>query len=209
MTDHPDWPELPYSEWAPTRRTLHMATQMIGKAKLAMAPPLPEWLNARLFLDSRGFVTGPLPYGSKTVSMGIDVFESALWIASGDGRPATLPLAPDRCVAVVWSDFQAALAELGIVLDLWEKPQEVADATPFSQDRRDCTFAAEQAQRFHRILSAPTACSRSSGRSSSDAPACSSGGAALTSLCCCSPAARSARRTTEGTSCATTWMRST
>ena len=154
MADHHDWPELPYAQWAPTRKTLHLAAQMIGKAKLAMAPPQPEWLHARLFLDSRGFATGSMPYGSRTVSMGIDVFASALWIAGSDGRSVTVPLAPDRCVADIWSDFLAALAGLDVALDLWEKPQEVADTTPFSQNRDGCIFVAEQAQRFHRVLSA-------------------------------------------------------
>jgi hypothetical protein len=127
---------------------------MIGKAKLAMTPPQPEWLHARLFLDSRGFATGPMPHGSRTVCMGIDVFASALWIASSDGRSVTLPLAPDRCVADIWSDFLAALVGLDVALDLWETPQEVADTTPFSQNRDGCILVAEQAQRFHRVLSA-------------------------------------------------------
>jgi hypothetical protein len=153
MTERAEWPKLPYAEWAPTRRTLHMATQMIGKAKLALASPQPEWLHARLFLDGRGFATGPLPYGARTVSMGIDVFESVLWIAAGDGRVATVPLTSGRCVAVLWADFQAALAGLGIALDLWERPQEVRDPTPFSRNTSDCTFVAADAQRFYRVLS--------------------------------------------------------
>jgi hypothetical protein len=153
MTERAEWPELPYAEWAPTRKTLHMAAQMIGKAKLALASPQPEWLHARLFLDGRGFATGPLPYGSRTVSMGIDVFQAAIWIAAGDGRVATVPLTPGRCVAAVWADFRAALAGLQIVLDLWERPQEVRDPLPFSQNTGDCTFVAADAQRFYRVLS--------------------------------------------------------
>ena len=106
-----------------------------------------------LFLDARGFATGPMPYGFRTVSMGVDVFESALSVAASDGGAATVPLGPDRCVADIWSDFGDALDGLGIELDLWEKPQELADVTPFSQNTQDCTFVAEQAQRFHRVLS--------------------------------------------------------
>jgi hypothetical protein len=94
-----------------------------------------------------------MPYHSKTISMGMDLLQSTLWIASSDGRAATVSLANGRCVAAVWSDFLAALAGLDIALDLWEKPQEVADPTPFSQNRRDCTFVAADARRFHRVLS--------------------------------------------------------
>ena len=157
MTDHDQWPALPYEEWAPTKKTLHMVAQMLGKTKLALSPPQPEWLHVRLFLDGHGFATGPMPYRSTVVSMGIDVFQSELWIAGADGRRATVSLGPERTIATIWSDYQGVLTELGLALDLWEKPQEVADATPFSENTQDRTFVAEHAQRFHRILSSTNA----------------------------------------------------
>jgi hypothetical protein len=157
MTEHADWPALPFEEWAPTKKTLHMVAQMLGKTKLALLPPQPEWFHARLLLDGHGFTSGPLPYRSSVVSLGIDVFQSTLWIAKSDGRSATVALGPDRSVAAIWSDFQGALAELGLELDLWQKPQEVADTTPFSENTHDHTFVAEHAQRFHRILASTNA----------------------------------------------------
>ena len=140
MTDHADWPALPYEEWAPTKKTLHLVTQMLGKAKLALVPARPEWLHVPLLLDARGFATGPMPYGFRTVSMGVDVFDSALSVAASDGPVATVSLGPDRCVADIWSDFLDALGGLGLELDLWEKPQELVDVTPFSQNTQDRTF---------------------------------------------------------------------
>ena len=59
--DRDMWPALPYEQWAATKRTLHMCAQMLGKAALALAPPQPEWLHARLCLDARGFTTGAMP----------------------------------------------------------------------------------------------------------------------------------------------------
>ena len=157
MTEHADWPALPYQEWASTKKTLHMVAQMLGKTTLALSPPQPEWFHARLFLDGHGFTSGPLPYRSSVVSLGIDVFQSTLWIARSDGRSATVALGPDRSVAAIWSDFQDALVELGLGLDLWQRPQEVSDTTPFSENTHDHTFVAEHAQRFHRILSSTNA----------------------------------------------------
>jgi Family of unknown function (DUF5996) len=151
--EHPDWPALAYDDWAPTKKTLHLAAQMLGKAKLALAPPQPEWLHVRLFLDAHGLATGPLPYGARTVAMGIDVFHGRLWLASSDGRAEEVALGPERRVADVWSDFLDALSRLGIELDLWNKPQEMPDATPLSENTRDGTFVPEHAQRFHRVLS--------------------------------------------------------
>jgi hypothetical protein len=138
----------------PTKKTLHLVTQMLGKAKLALLPPQPEWLHARLLLDAHGFTTGAMPYRSTVVTMGIDVFRGELWIAGPCGRRSAVALGPDRTVSAIWSDFQSALSGLGLELDLWEKPQELADATPFSENDHDRTFVPEQARRFHRVLSA-------------------------------------------------------
>jgi hypothetical protein len=153
MPEHPDWPALPYEEWAATKKTLHMVAQMVGKAKLAVAPPQPEWLNACLFLDPRGFATGPLPYGTRIVAFGIDVVGGILWAETSDGGRADVPLSEGRSVADIWQGFQVSLTGLGLELDIWEKPQEVPDATPFSQNTHDRTLDLEQAQRYHRVLS--------------------------------------------------------
>jgi len=152
MTEHAAWPALPYEEWAPTKKTLQMCAQMLGKTRLTLSPPQPEWLNTSLLLDGWGFTTGPLPVDTRVVTMGVDVFDGTLWIRASDGREATVPLAPRRCVADIWTDFGSSLAGLDIVVDIWEKPQELADATPFSENRRDCTIVLEDAQRFHRVL---------------------------------------------------------
>jgi hypothetical protein len=150
--EHAAWPALPYEEWAPTKKTLQMCAQMLGKVRLQLSPPQPEWLHACLYLDGRGFTTGALPCGERLLSMGIDVYQSVLWIEASDGGDAAIELGPDRCVADIWADLTAELAGLGFTVGAWEKPQEVADATPFSQNRHDCTIVPEHAQRFYRLL---------------------------------------------------------
>jgi hypothetical protein len=154
MSAPAEWPALAYDDWAPTKKTLQMCSQMLGKLKLALAPPLPEWLHTCLFLDAHGFVTGAVPWRGGVVSAGIDVYTSELWISASDGGSARIVIGPDRCVADIWAEFRAALTGFGIEIDLWEKPQELADTTPFSQNRHDRTIVAEHAQRFHTVLAA-------------------------------------------------------
>lgn len=55
------WPGLSYEQWAETRDTLHLWTQVIGKIKLALTPFLNEWWNVALTLTCRGMTTGPMP----------------------------------------------------------------------------------------------------------------------------------------------------
>ena len=45
---HDAWPELPYEAWRPTRDTLHMYMQIVGKVRLALAPMEPQWGQVRL-----------------------------------------------------------------------------------------------------------------------------------------------------------------
>lgn len=146
------WPALDYESWAPTKKTLQMCSQMLGKARLALAPPLPEWLHACLYLDARGFTTGPMPWGDLVVTMRLDLFDSAIAIDVSDGRHSHLAIGPDRCVADVWADFHRATTDLGVELDIWEKPQELADTTPFSANHHNCIYDAEQARAFHQVL---------------------------------------------------------
>jgi len=129
-----------------------MCAQMLGKTRLALAPPAPEWLHTCLYLDARGFTTGPMPYGERVAAAGIDVFDAAMWIDTSDGRRARIALGHDRCVADVWAEYSAALKSLGIEARISEKPQETSDTTPFSDNRHDCTLDSDHAQRFHRVL---------------------------------------------------------
>ncbi|MGZ4199929.1 MAG: DUF5996 family protein [Thermoleophilia bacterium] len=152
MTDLDAWPALPYEAWAPTRKALHLYAQMLGKLKLALNPPLPEWLHASLALDARGLATGPLAHGGRVVEAGIDLFDNVLWVRAGGDPAIRIALAGGRSVAQVWADFQEALARLGVTADLWDKPQELAGATPFSSDAGARVFDGGQARRFHSLL---------------------------------------------------------
>ena len=154
MPSLPEWPALTYEEWAPTKKTLHMCAQMLGKTRLALMPPQPEWLHSCLYLSPRGFSTGAMPAGAGVVSMGLDLFTPSIWLNASDGRKASVDVGGGRSVAEIWREFRDALARLDLDLDLWDKPQEMPCATPFSENAHDCTIALDHAQRFHRILSA-------------------------------------------------------
>lgn len=151
------WPQLDYASWAPTKKTLQLYTQMLGKTRLTLAPPLPEWLHASLQLTARGFGTGPMPSKRDVVTAEIDVFDALIRLAVSDGRTSEISIADGRPVADVWREYRAALDALGVDADIWEKPQELVDLTPFSANTHDHTFISEDAQRFHRALSSVSA----------------------------------------------------
>jgi len=62
MAESESWPPLPLHEWQDTYRTLHMWTQIVGKIRMTLSPPLNQWWHVSLYVNSRGLTTGPVPY---------------------------------------------------------------------------------------------------------------------------------------------------
>ena len=151
------WPELEFSSWAPTKRSLHLYAQMLGKLRLALAPHQPNFWFASLALAPRGFTTGVIPYGRRSIAASVDVFASALVLEASDGRSVRISLAPPRTVAGVYAEFLAALEALDVDVALSPVPQEVADQTPLDADDRPAEFEPRDAQRWLAVVTAANA----------------------------------------------------
>ena len=145
------WPELPYEAWKETCTTLHLCTQVLGKVRLALAPWLNHSWHVTLYLTARGLTTSPIPYDWRSFEMNLDFISHELVIASSDGALKRVPLRP-QCVADFYAAAMAALQEMGIKVQIDERPSEVPDPVPLSQDRTHCAYDADYAQRFWRVL---------------------------------------------------------
>ena len=145
------WPPLPLNEWQDTYRTLHMWTQIVGKIRMALSPPLNHWWHVTLYVNSRGLTTGPVPYPPGIFEIQFDFQKHLVSISTSEGSDASLPLRAES-VAAFYSGILGALASLGIVVEIDAKPQEVAGAVPFDQDYSNCSYDAEYAHRFWRVL---------------------------------------------------------
>jgi Family of unknown function (DUF5996) len=148
MTD--EWPDLPYESWRPTRDTLHMYTQVVGKLRLALSPFEPQWANVPLYLTARGLTTSPIPFGLRTFDAEFDLFDHELVIRASDGRLARIPLG--GAVADFYSAILEALGGLDLSVNVSELPSEVADPIPFPLDRTHDTYDGAQAHRFWQAL---------------------------------------------------------
>jgi hypothetical protein len=146
------WPSLPLEEWKDTQTTLHRWVQMIGKTRLALAPPLNHCWNVTLYLTARGLTTSPMPYGSRTVEVDLDFLDHNLLVRTSDGATGSLPLAP-RTVADFHRQYTALLQSLDLQVKIWPVPSEMEDALPFTEDREHRSYDPDTAQRCWRILS--------------------------------------------------------
>jgi len=152
MTEqNPHWPALPLEAWEPTRATLHMWTQIVGKVRLALSPYMNHWWQVPLYVSARGLTTSPIPYEGETFEIVFDFIAHNLLIEKNDGTAKTLPLAP-RSVAEFYADVMAALRSLGIAVKIWTMPVEIPNPIPFDQDRTHAAYDPDYANRFWRIL---------------------------------------------------------
>lgn len=145
------WPPLPLSEWQDTYRTLHMWTQIVGKVRLALSPPINHWWHVALYVNSSGLTTGPVPYPPGVFDIQLDFRKHELRISTSEGTGLSRPLRAESVAGFYGGVFEA-LASLGIAVEINLKPQEIAEPVPFDQDHANCAYDAEYAHRFWRIL---------------------------------------------------------
>jgi hypothetical protein len=151
------WPKLPVDEWQPTRDTVHMWTQIVGKTRLALSPPLNHWWNSTLYVSARGLTTSLMPYAGAEVEF--DFTRHELMITTVGGSVRRMALAP-RSVADFYAEFRKHLDSLGIDAAISTLPNEVPDALPFDLDQVHDQYDAEAMHRFwlslvdaHRVMS--------------------------------------------------------
>jgi Family of unknown function (DUF5996) len=147
-----NWPPLVYADWQDSCATLHLWTQIVGKVRLALAPPVNHWWQVPLYLTSRGLTTSPMPYGGRTLQIDFDFIDHVLRIDTSDGRAEKIPLVP-RSVADFHQEIMGRLRALGVDVRIWPVPVEIADPIPFEQDRVHTAYDPVQVNRFWQVLS--------------------------------------------------------
>jgi hypothetical protein len=151
MTAGTEWPELPYEEWSDTLDTLHMVLQILGKVRVALSPKEPQWAHITLYVTARGLTTGPVPSNVGVFDVEADLLHHEVVVRTADGEEERVPLRA-RPVAEFWVDFTAALAKLGIDVELSPEPQEVPDPIRFPDDTTHHAYDPDAATRFWRAL---------------------------------------------------------
>ena len=127
------WPALAVDDWADSRETFHMFTQVVGKIRLKCEPMVNHWWQVPLYVSARGLTTGSMPYDGDAFDMEFDLIDHVLRIRRSDGRSTELALAA-MPVAEFYAATMAALARIGIEVAIVARPNEVDPAIPFADD---------------------------------------------------------------------------
>ena len=145
-------PELHLSDWRATKDTLHLYCQILGKIRLSTTAPRNHWWNVTLYVDVRGLSTRRLHHRRTTFEIALDFVDHALVLRTADGRTASFELGSGMPVADFDSAVHAALADLGIDVEIREEPFGVPMTTPFPQDTEHASWDRDSIERFGRIL---------------------------------------------------------
>src|SRR2546423_14552153 len=146
-----NWPALPYEAWKDTCETLHMWTQIVGKVRMELSPPVNHWWHVTLYVTPRGLTTSAIPYQRGTFAVNFDFIEHNLFVLTSDGTSKTLPLIP-RSVAAFYREFMACLQALGIEVTINTLPSEIRNPIRCDEDEIHASYDPVYAQRFWRIL---------------------------------------------------------
>jgi hypothetical protein len=146
-----DWPVLAYDDWADTAETLHLWSQVVGKVRMNLTPPLNHWWHVPLYVSACGLTTSPIPAGGRGVEIVFDFLDHQLRIQCSDGQSEVVALRPIS-VAQFYRETMAALARVGVEPHIWTMPCEIEGAIPLDTDEVHRSYDGEAAQRFWRAL---------------------------------------------------------
>src|SRR5436309_6742017 len=151
MKQSHSWPALPLAEWRDTYATLHMWTQIVGKVRLALSPPINHFWGTTLYVSARGLTTSPIPYAKGAFEINFDFIAHTLEIATSLGESRAFRLIP-RTVAEFYAELMGAVHSLGIDVKVWPMPVEVPRPVRFNLDESHAAYDSEYAHRFWQIL---------------------------------------------------------
>jgi hypothetical protein len=146
------FPEMPLDAWRPTKNTLHLYCQIVGKIRLAMHPRLNHWWHVPLYVSPRGLTTRTIPFRGGNFEIEFDFREHALKIHTSGGRTEDFALYDGLTVADFYGSLFSNLAKLGIEPNIRPIPYEAPSTTPFAEDTENRSYDKTYVERFHQIL---------------------------------------------------------
>jgi hypothetical protein len=144
------WPEIPFPAWRESCAALHLYSQIVGKYRLARTPWVNHSWHATLYVTARGLSTSLVPDGAG-IEISFDLVNHVVIGEAAHGRRASIPLGP-MSVADFHARFRDLVARLGGTPDFDGRPNEIADAIPFHDDRQARPYDAGAVTRFFHAL---------------------------------------------------------
>ena len=148
------WPELNVERDHETLAMLHLASQMLGKLRVAHAPWTNHGWHAALQPRANGLETLPTAAGDgRTFTLVLDLCRHAIVLWASDETRDELPLNAGS-VAALHSRLVAMLERNGLPSSFNGRPSEVEGAVPFAEDDARRAYDRGSADRFREAMAA-------------------------------------------------------
>jgi hypothetical protein len=148
----PALPELPLERWEPTKNTLHLWCQVVGKVRMAATPPRNHWWHVPLYVGVRGLTTRRLHTAEATFQIDLDLVDHAVSVRTSGGAVESFRLSDGLSVAAFDAQLHGVLQTLGVDVEILESPFGVPMTTPFPEDTEHASYDREAVERFFRVL---------------------------------------------------------
>jgi hypothetical protein len=146
-----DWPKFDVERDSPTFALLHLASQMLGKLRVAHAPWANHGWHATLHPVAEGLAIEPIAAPAGNFTLTLDLCRHAIVLRVADGERDVLPLDLGS-VAALHRQLVEMLDSHGLPSNFHGRPNEIAGAVPFSQDVAPRDYRPESADRLHAAL---------------------------------------------------------
>jgi hypothetical protein len=144
-------PPLPLEEWEPTKDTLHLWSQIVGKTRLALMPMRNHWWNVTLYPSARGLTTRRMPVKAHNLELEIDLVDHRLQARTTESE-AGFELHDGLSVAEFHRRLTDSLQSLDVSVDIRAEPFGVPITTPFPADDEHASYDPDAATRFLHVL---------------------------------------------------------
>ena len=146
-----DWPTFDVENDAPTFALLHLASQMLGKLRVAHAPWANHGWHVTLLPVAQGLAMPPVAADGERFELIIDLCAHAIVLGTSKGVRDTLPLRLTS-VAELQRELIAMLDRHGLPSNFNGLPNEIADAVPFAEDSVQRPYDRDSAERLRDAL---------------------------------------------------------
>jgi hypothetical protein len=147
------FPEMPLASWRPTKDTLHLYCQIVGKIRLALHPRLNHWWHVPLYVTPSGLSTHTIPYNGGSFEIEFDFRDHALKMRNSFGREEDFALYDGLTVADFYSSvFRESWPNSGVDAKIRPEPYEAPSTITFPEDTEHGSYDKEPVERFHQLL---------------------------------------------------------
>ncbi|MCC8359421.1 DUF5996 family protein [Salinimicrobium sediminilitoris] len=147
-------PRLQYKGSEQQKLTLHLFFQIMGKIRMSCSPRKNHWWYITLYVDTKGFTTGPVPYknGFETFTLLLNLHNQRLEVFTSGGEEAYFDIFEGITVAEFYRQLKNILKRFGIETEILEKPFDLNIDKGFRELEEISSFDREYVQRYWKVM---------------------------------------------------------